>query len=234
LTPPLLRKRPIQTWPAWMARLHDVSVPQAVEPQAELAPTGGANITIIFRLIDRIHALPGELADCGVFRGASLIAMALYLQQKSIAKTAYGFDSFKGFDDAVKYDIELRGTPAKRKTPGGFSNTSPELVLQKAARFGLGNIRLVPGYFRDSFGQLPQDLKFCFVHLDVNLYTSYKECMEFFYPRVVTGGIILLDEYNDPPWPGCNKALNEFLADKPERLEAAVSDNYQKYFLVKQ
>ena len=106
--------------------------------------------------------------------------------------------------------------------------------MQKAKRFGLQNVRLAPGYFKDSFARQPQDLKFCFVHLDVNLYSSYKECIEYFYPRVVKGGIILLDEYNDPPWPGCNQALDGFLADKPETLETATSDNYQKYYLVKQ
>jgi O-methyltransferase len=117
---------------------------------------------------------------------------------------------------------------------GGFGDTSIELVMQKAKRFGLQNVRLAPGYFKDSFARQPQDLKFCFVHLDVNLYDSYKECIEYFYPRVVKGGIILLDEYNDPPWPGCNQALDGFLADKPETLETATSDNYQKYYLVKQ
>jgi len=234
LTPPLYRKCPIQTWPAWMAHLHDVSVPRAVEAQSEPAPTGGANINIIFRMIDRTRSLNGDLADCGVFRGASLVAIAIYLREQNIVKTVYGFDSFHGFDDAVKYDIELRGAPAGRKFVGGFSDTSLGLVLQKAKRFGLENIRLAPGYFRDSFARQPRDLRFCFVHLDVNLYSSYKECMQFFYPRVVAGGIILLDEYNDPSWPGCNKAMDEFLADKPERLEAIVSDNYQKYYLIKQ
>ncbi len=67
----------------------------------------------------------------------------------------------------------------------------------------------------------------------MNLYSSYKQCMEFFYPRMVNGGVILLDEYNDPPWPGCNQALDEFLADKPEKLQEAVSENYIKYYMVK-
>ncbi len=62
----------------------------------------------------------------------------------------------------------------------------------------------------------------------------YKECLQFFYPRMVAGGILLLDEYNDPPWPGCNKAVDEFLAGKPEHLQVIERNNYQKWYFVKQ
>jgi hypothetical protein len=41
--------------------------------------------------------------------------------------------------------------------------------------------------------------KFCIAHLDVNLYESYRECLQFFYPRIVVIGIVLVDECNDPP-----------------------------------
>ena len=47
------------------------------------------------------------------------------------------------------------------------------------------------------------------------------------------GGIVLFDEYNDPPWPGCNLAIDEFLADKPEKLMAITMNNYEKYFIQK-
>lgn len=44
---------------------------------------------------------------------------------------------------------------------------------------------------------------------------------------------MLLDEYNDPPWPGCNKAVDEFLIGKRETLELIERDYYQKWFFVK-
>jgi hypothetical protein len=57
--------------------------------------------------------------------------------------------------------------------------------------------------------------------------------MEFFYPRMEKGGIILFDEYNDPPWIGCNKAIDEFLEDKPESPILITSDNQMKYYIAK-
>ena len=69
--------------------------------------------------------------------------------------------------------------------------------------------------------------------LDCELYESYKICLEFFYPRLTEGGIILLNEYNDPPWPGCKKAVDESLANKPESVEEITRDNYIKYQIIK-
>ena len=45
--------------------------------------------------------------------------------------------------------------------------------------------------------------------------------------------MVLLDEYNDPPWPGCNKAVDEFLIGKQATLEIIERDYYQKWFFVK-
>jgi hypothetical protein len=45
--------------------------------------------------------------------------------------------------------------------------------------------------------------------------------------------VILFDEYNDPPWPGCNLAIDQFLADKPERPVEIERDNFQKWYIRK-
>jgi hypothetical protein len=117
---------------------------------------------------------------------------------------------------------------------GGFGATSYELVTNKVARFGLSStVKLVKGYFRDTLPQY-SNRRLSLVHLDCDIYQSYKECLEFFYPRLNPGGLVLFDEYNDPPWPGCNKAVDEFLADKPERLLEIETDNYQKWYFRKQ
>jgi hypothetical protein len=72
-----------------------------------------------------------------------------------------------------------------------------------------------------------------FVHLDCDIYESYKTCMDYFYPLLSRGGIILFDEYDDPTWPGYNQATDEFLEDKPESCTKIEMDNYIKYFVSK-
>jgi O-methyltransferase len=233
VSPPIARHVPIAKWPGWLGRTVGVKVPRSIWRQP-LGPTGTANINILCAMVERTRSLPGVIADCGVYLGGSTIGMGLYMRERGIRKDVYGFDSFEGFDpESAARDMELGGVENEDRHLHGFSGTSFEHVQSKVRRFGLYNVTMVKGYFCDSLPTLPEDLRFCFAHLDVNLYDSYKQCLEFFYPRIVPGGIILFDEYNDPPWPGCNKAVDEFLATKPEQLEMIERNNYQKWFFVK-
>src|SRR3984893_10898718 len=51
--------------------------------------------------------VPGDVAECGVFKGSSLAAIALYLRDNRLAKHVFGLDSFQGFDASVEEDIRL-------------------------------------------------------------------------------------------------------------------------------
>ena len=130
-------------------------------------------------------------------------------------------------------DRALGGTDPDYKIPGAMNDTSYQLVQGKLKLFGLNNVELIQGFFEQTFPHF-SSLVLSFVHLDCDAYQAYKECLEFIYPRLSPGGVILFDEYNDPPWPGCNKAVDEFLAGKPEQLESITKDNRIKYFFVKQ
>ncbi len=226
-----LRTTPLSEWSALDGLLYGVRVPNSMRSKPP-GPEGSANINIIFELLTRTREVPGDIAECGVFRGETLLAMGLRLEQaeRLSSKRIFGFDSFEGFDELVELDVELGGAANIHKQVGGFSETSHGQLLAKLRRWGLGDrVELVPGYFDDTLAGYA-DRRFSFVHLDCDLYGSYKTCLEFFYPRLSPGAIVLLDEYNDPPWPGCNKAVDEFLADKPETLRMAEADGYQKWF----
>lgn len=230
---PILKDLPIETWPGPIATLYNVRVPGNI-PQLE-APTAecGSNINIILRLMKQCLSLEGNIAECGVYQAATLIPMGLYLKQNKIPRVAIGFDSFEGFDSLVNVEIQLGGTEDKQKKVGGFGDTSSERILRKVRCLGIQDqVTLVKGYFHDTLTQ-KKDEKFCFVHLDCDIYDSYKYCLEFFYPRLSAGGVILLDEYNDPAWPGCNKAVDEFLLEKREKLEMIEDHNHLKYFVRK-
>lgn len=227
------RNRPLESWPGYMNWLHEISVPRGVVPNPVPEPLGAANINNLIFLLRETQSVPGDVAECGVFRGQSLVPMAVFLKQNNIGKRLLGFDSFEGFPDSVSVDATLGGTNANWKRPGVMSNTSDELVLSKLRRFGAEDrVKLVKGFFENTLPAYTST-RFSLVHLDCDTYSSYKECMEFFYPRTNPGGVITLDEYNDPPWPGCNKAIDEFLSDKPEKLQKIALDNYEKYYIVK-
>jgi len=234
LTALALERLPIRQWPALCGRLHELSVPHRASRNPRPEPRGPANINILLELLDRTTEVRGAIAECGVYRGSTLVAMALHLKQKGLAKAVYGFDSFEGFGDVIQYDLGLERTeddPGLR--PGACADTSLEIVYRKLRLFGLADVKLIPGFFETSLAECPR-VPFSFVHLDCDAHQSYLECLRHFYSLMAVGGIILLDEYNDPAWPGCNLAVDRFLAGKPEQLEEICHDNHIKYYFVKQ
>jgi O-methyltransferase len=231
-TAPLALGLPVERWPRWLGDLHQIKVPANVQPNPTPAPVGSANIRILFRLLQGSLQAQGDVAECGVFRGKTLISAGLFLAEHAPEKHLFGFDSFEGFDDAVNKDIELGGEPDPGKKVGGFGETSYETLEARRRRLHLDKLHLVKGFFRDTL-QTVADRKFCFAHLDCDLYDSYAECLAFFYPRLSPGAAVLFDEYNDPRWPGCNRAVDEFLADKPETLVEIEVDNQKKWYFRK-
>lgn len=221
--------QPLVSWPPIISIVHDVRLPRRTKPHPSACPTG-YNINILLRMIDRTVHIEGDIAECGVFRGASLVPMAVYLKQAAPRKHLFGFDSFQGFDNSILLDISMDAPPEPCKHVGAFSQTSCSMVLGKLRRFRAENVTLIPGYFRDSLPRC-SDHRFSFVYLDLGIYQANKECLEYFYPRLSSGGIILVNGYNAPPWPGCNRAVDEFLVGKPEKLQLIEMDNYQKFYI---
>lgn len=230
---PVLRRVPIEAWPRIAGRIYGIGVPRGVVPHAQPSPRGGSNANIITHLLWETIGVPGRTAECGVFRGSSLLMIGQWLRHHDPVRDVCGLDSFEGFDETIGVDIALGGGDSGDKRVGGFSLTSELDLRRRIAALGLdGRVQLLPGFFSDTLQECAGDM-FSFVHLDCDIYGSYKACLEFFYPRMSPGGIILLDEYNDPPWPGCNLAVDEFLADREEELALIESDNYQKWYLEK-
>jgi len=232
-TRPLAKRSSIERCPGWLGTLHNLNVPNNVLPNVREEARGGANVRIVFRLLESALSLEGDVAECGVYQGSTLIPIGLFVRQRRSPKRVLGFDSFAGLDEAVKVDIGLVGADDPEKKPGGFSHTSYETLVETIRQFDLeSTVTPVRGYFQDTLVRY-SDRRFCFAHLDCVIYESYRRCLEFFYPRLGKGGVILLDEYNDPPWPGCTQAVDEFMADKPEKLTEIVSDNQIKYYFRK-
>jgi len=61
-------------------------------------------------------------------------------------------------------------------------------------------------------------LSFCLVHLDCDLYAPFQAALRYFYPRLVSGGFLILHDYANAHWKGAEKAVDEFFADKPEKV----------------
>jgi hypothetical protein len=143
----------------------------------------------------------GAFAEVGVFRGAS----AKLICEAKGQTPLYLFDTFQGLPDNVS---GIDGRFWK-----GLFIASEKEVRTRLAKYP--NVEIYPGLFPQTSGPI-ENQKFSFVHLDVDLYSSTKAVLEFFYPRMLPGGRILSHDYGQCE--GVWTAFDEFMKDKPEKL----------------
>lgn len=162
---------------------------------------------MLYQLTRLAKAIPGDTAECGVFEGAGS-----YLIRRALdgpERTHFVFDSFEGLSapSAVDGSYWQRG------------NLSCALERVKANLSDLEGISWQQGWIPNRFAEV-RDRTFSFVHIDVDLYEPTLESIQFFYTRVNEGGILVCDDYGFTSCPGATLAVDEFLADKPEKMIA--------------
>jgi hypothetical protein len=210
---------------------------------APWAPASWALLARIYRnrpfftLLERSLALEGDVLECGVFWGRSAVSMARRIKQAGQSKTVFALDSYNGFEENSIEQVDLGRNRTMEKVRGRFKQ-APHIVTDLrhlAARLGIA-LEVVPGFFENTLENVVKGRRFSFIHLDCDIYSSYKTCLPLAYQALVPGGIMLFDEYRSPVWPGATQAIDEFFLDKPERPEICDDPsrpNNPKYFIVK-
>lgn len=160
---------------------------------------------ILYQLSCQARHVPGDAVEIGVYKGGTALLMATALQNST--QQIHLFDTFCGMP-AAKPGIDLHRS-------GDFSDTTAESVSSLLQDFN--NIHLYPGLFPDS---LPRDWhhrQFCLVHIDVDIFSSTLACCQFFYPRLSSGGAMIIDDYGFPSCPGVRKAVVEYFGNYDQR-----------------
>lgn len=177
--------------------------------------------------LERIREIEGDIVECGVSIGHGALLFLLLSEYIGVERTYYGFDSFEGFPDPVEKDGV---TPIKGKNFWA-SPTATVLKVLKDGRVPHERIqervRLVKGLFSDTLPKYRG--KIALLHLDCDLYESYKAALTLLYDKVAAGGIIMFDEYDDKRWPGARVAIDEFFADKAETPVAHAKCHWKYY-----
>jgi len=157
--------------------------------------------------------------------------LSFLLSAEKKERTFYGLDSFKGFPCPSQEDASYRN-PKK----GEWSGTSQDDITSILKRAGLNGkfiknkIKFIEGFFEHTLGSFNPP-KIALLHVDVDLYSSYKIVLEKLFPYVQKGGVVLFDEYNLDRWPGATKAINEYFKDKNYKI--SYDNHAEKFFLVK-
>lgn len=162
------------------------------------------DIICLYKCARAVMKLEGDVAEAGVLSGSTARVLARFFEGQG--RTLHLFDTFS-----------KRPSPDSEQDRPGKHYRGRDIPLEEVKQFlkGLENIEFHQGLFEQTLPSVA-DRKFCFVHIDCNLYEGAKQCCEFFYPRMVTGGIMLFHDYGVENFPGIKKAVDEFFVYKAD------------------
>ena len=168
-----------------------------------------------WELFQMASHLPGTIVECGVFKGASLTRFATFrdLTGNPFGRKIIGFDIFGRFPDTAYADDVA---PRQRFVDAaGEESIGVEQLRQVLEHKGVGrNVELVQGDITQTVPRYVADhpeLKIALLNLDTDIYEPARVILEHLWPRIVPGGVLVLDDYGT--FPGETQAVDEYFAN---------------------
>jgi hypothetical protein len=167
------------------------------------------------------NKIKGDIVECGVFRGGSLALLCFYAQKLNINCCIWGYDTFE--DGFLIKEFSLFDKDSKGKDLNLKNFTNPKdlyytqlQVLEIIKKFAITNNyypKLIKGNIMKTLLEkknLPENISF--LRIDTDLYKTTKLQLEILYPRLVSGGILHIDDYG--ACSGVKKAVDEFFKNQ--------------------
>ena len=158
--------------------------------------------------------LRGEIVECGVFKGASLSRLIKFrnLIENPWSRRIIAFDTFGTFPDATPEDSVRRADFVRQAGDQSISKVDLSELLTRIKQND--NVELIEGDIAETAAAYcteRPELRLSLLHVDVDLYEPTKVSLETFYPRLVPGGICILDDFG--AFPGATRAIEEYFAN---------------------
>ncbi|PAB60657.1 dTDP-6-deoxy-L-hexose 3-O-methyltransferase [Anaeromicrobium sediminis] len=174
-----------------------------------------------YEIYKKTLGLPGEVVECGVFKGASFTRFGAFrdLIENSNSRKLIGFDIFGSFPE-TEYEEDKIKREHFIKNAGGESISVEQLEAILQYKRIDRNIELIKG---DITKTIPEyldkhpELKISLLNLDTDIYEPAVTILEYLYPRIVKGGILMLDDYG--VFPGETKAVDDYFIGKNVKIE---------------
>ena len=161
----------------------------------------------LWSLVGQTEKLGGAILEVGVWRGGTGILMAKRAQLGAVQDPVYLCDTFEGVVKAGEHDTIYRG--------GEHSDTNRNIVEDLARKLNVENVRILEGIFPDATADLVDPgVRFRLCHIDVDVYSSARDVMNWVWTRMVPGGIVVYDDYGFSACEGITRFVNEQVMEK--------------------
>lgn len=161
--------------------------------------------------------IPGDIIECGVFKGAGLMYWTKLLDifSSSSLKRVVGFDMFKEFSSNLEAYEQKTAQDYVKETQ--FEGVDTQTIYQRAEAAGLRKrVELVEGDITKTAADYTNNnpgFRISLLHMDLDTLQGTKSALEIFYPFVSRGGVIVFDEYACRGW-GESDAVDAFFSSK--------------------
>jgi len=176
--------------------------------------------------------LQGDIVECGVWKGGMIAGLSFLLGTQ---KKYYLFDSFEGLPDAQTIDGEEASTWQKNTTSSNyFDNCTADISFSQAIMNKTGApYEIKKGWFEDTLIPFSKSYQgeICLLRLDGDWYESTLIVLETLYPKVMKGGLIIIDDYHT--WTGCSRAVHHYLDKISSSSQISESKNGVAYIIKK-
>lgn len=162
------------------------------------------------------NEIPGDCVECGVWRGGNMAVVARTLKLLGdTGRDLYLYDTFEGMSEPTEHDADYLGTSAAKllaaapKGQGVWCEASVEDVTQvmKETAYSMDRVRLIQGKVEESIpATLPEQI--ALLRLDTDWYESTLHELNHLYPRLISGGVLIIDDYGH--WRGARQAVDEY------------------------
>ncbi|HVL12320.1 MAG TPA: TylF/MycF/NovP-related O-methyltransferase [Gemmata sp.] len=165
----------------------------------------------------------GCVVECGVWRGGSSMAVALALLQENAAdRDLYLFDTFEGMTPPTEVDRTADGISAQTHLDNDISKTGYWCVAgiddvrrnMTSTCYPESRVHLVKGPVETTIPEQSPAEPIALLRLDTDWYESTRHELIHLFPRLVEGGILIVDDYGH--WAGARKAVDEYLSELPD------------------
>ena len=191
-----------------------------------------SNVHCLSKLIEENRAR-GAFVECGTWKGGCAAAMARVADRAGSGRKIWLFDSFSGLPEPTEEDgMDKDGVSAKEHF-GINKCIAPVEEVEKLffskLKLNRENIMIRKGWFEDTLPEAKKEIgPIAILRLDADWYESTKCCLENLYDNVISGGYVILDDYNFHQ--GCQRATDEFLASRGVSMDLVKIDDEAIYF----
>jgi len=186
-----------------------------------------------YELFKMTSDIPGDIIECGVFKGVSLIRFAIYryLFENEFLRKIVGFDVFGEFP-GTKYKEDLKYIK-NFIARAGSQSISIEQLYRVFIKKGIHNFELIKGDVTNTIPKYIKEnphLKISLLNLDTDFYEPAETILKCLFPRISKGGILILDNYGIQP--GETRAADDYFKDKNIRIKKLLFTNAPSYVVI--